>query len=62
MLSLAGSSSLGALAAASRSSGVPFGHELRPRRKAMNGRHHGDVIAHESDARRDETTIIPPTH
>ncbi len=61
VLSLAGAL-LGALAAASRSSGVPFGDELRPRRRAMNGRHHGDVIAHESDVRRDETTIIPPTH
>jgi hypothetical protein len=60
VLSLAGSL-LGALAAASRSSGVPFGDELRPRRRGMNG-HHDAGIIHESDVRRDETTIIPPTH
>jgi hypothetical protein len=60
LLSLA-ASLLGALAAASRSSGVPFGDELRPRRRATNG-HHAEIIAHESDVRRDETTIIPPTH
>jgi hypothetical protein len=62
VLALAGSL-LGALAAASRSSGVPFGDELRPRhRRAINGHHRADIIAHESDVRRDETTIIPPTH
>ena len=43
-------------------SGVPFGDELRPRRRSMNGHHHPDLIAHEADVRRDETTIIPPTH
>jgi amino acid permease len=53
-------STLGSLAAASRKSGVPFSDEFR-RRQKMNGDHKGP-IATPSDDRRDETTILPPTH
>ncbi len=60
VLSLVGSL-LGALAAASRSSGVPFSDEFRVRRRAMNG-HHKTLITSESETGRDETTILPPTH
>ena len=53
-----GTSLLGALAACSRESGIPIGRELTFHR-APNG--HRTVVT-ESDVRRDETTIIPPTH
>ena len=55
---------LGSLAAASRSSGIPFSDEFRIRRRTMNG-HRGDEASlgmPETDVRRDETTILPPTH
>ena len=61
VLALVGSL-LGALAAASRSSGVPFSDEFRIRRRAMNGHHESAPITPESEAGRDETTILPPTH
>ncbi len=59
VLSLVGSL-LGALAAASRSSGVPFSDEFRIRRREMNGHHEPAILT--KDAPRDETTILPPTH
>jgi hypothetical protein len=55
LLALAGSL-LGALAAASRASGIPLTRELRMR---TNG--HSHLVEHH-DVRRDETTILPPTH
>ena len=55
-----GTSLLGALAAASRESGVPLADELRVRRRPMNGHHQETTIAAPSS--RDETTILPPTH
>jgi hypothetical protein len=58
VLALVGSM-LGALAAASRESGVPFSDELRLPRRKMN--RHGSTIV-TPDSRRDETTILPPTH
>jgi len=58
VLALVGST-LGALAAASRESGVPFSDELRLPRRKTNG--HGSTIV-TPDGRRDETTILPPTH
>jgi len=62
VLALVGSL-LGSLAAASRSSGVPFSDELRLRRRDADG-HPGTEppVPPASDARRDETTILPPTH
>ena len=59
VLALVGSL-LGALAAASRSSGVPFSDEFRMGRRE-NGRHESQVII-PPDAPRDQTTILPPTH
>jgi hypothetical protein len=55
---------LGSLAAASRSSGIPFSDEFRIRRRSMNGHRHEDtsLAMPEADVRRDETTILPPTH
>jgi amino acid permease len=55
VLALVGSL-LGALAAASRSSGVPFSNEFRPRRKVES------PTSETVEARRDETTILPPSH
>jgi hypothetical protein len=60
VLSLVGSL-LGALAAASRSSGVPFSDEFRIRRRTMNGHKDTPMVAG-GEAGRDETTILPPTH
>jgi hypothetical protein len=56
LLALVGSL-LGALAAASRESGVPFSNEFRVGHKRGA---HGDLTS--TDVRRDETTILPPTH
>jgi hypothetical protein len=53
-----GASMVGALAAASRISGIPLAEELGFRR-GVNG-HRKEMMAPES--RRDETTILPPTH
>ena len=61
LLALCGSL-LGALAAASRESGVPRTEELRIRRRSMNGHHKETAIISTPDVHRDETTIIPPTH
>ncbi len=63
VLALVGSL-LGSLAAASRSSGIPFSNELRGRGRATNGERPltGTVVTQESDVRRDQTTILPPTH
>jgi len=55
VLALVGSL-LGSLAAASRSSGVPFSNEFRPRRKTH------PATSQTIEAPRDETTILPPTH
>ncbi len=55
VLALVGSL-LGSLAAASRSSGVPFSNEFRPRQKAQPAA--SDTV----DVPRDQTTILPPTH
>ncbi|HUJ28229.1 MAG TPA: hypothetical protein VLW85_19540 [Myxococcales bacterium] len=52
-----GGSLLGALAAASRESGIPIGRELTFHRQPDGRR-----VVTESEVRRDETTIIPPTH
>lgn len=60
LLALVGSM-LGSLAAASRSSGVPFSDEFRLRRR-MNGHHRESMIATPSEVDRDQTTILPPTH
>ena len=60
LLALVGSM-LGALAAASRESGVPFSDEFRIQRRKLNG-HHQDSVILTPDARRDQTTILPPTH
>lgn len=60
VLALVGSL-LGALAAASRSSGVPFSDELRIRHRGSEKR--PEAFEDEStDVPRDETTILPPTH
>ena len=61
VLALVGSL-LGSLAAASRSSGIPFSDEFRVRRRSMNGHHKDTLIAPETEDPRDETTILPPTH
>lgn len=58
VLALVGSM-LGSLAAASRGSGVPFSDEFRLPRRKVNG--HSSTIT-TPEARRDETTILPPTH
>jgi hypothetical protein len=60
VLALVGSL-LGALAAASRSSGVPFSDEFRLRRRGNDGQRAPEPLAR-PDAGRDETTILPPTH
>jgi hypothetical protein len=57
VLALVGSL-FGSLCAASRASGVPFGDEFRLRR---SGRMNGSATP-ETGARRDEATILPPTH
>ena len=59
VLALVGSM-LGALAAASRESGVPFSNEFRVQRRKMNGHHQDSVLT--PDSRRDQTTILPPSH
>jgi amino acid permease len=62
VLALAGSL-LGSLAAASRSSGVPFSDELRLQRRGANAHAATQTLAPSSaEVRRDETTILPPTH
>ena len=62
VLALVGSL-LGSLAAASRSSGVPFSDELRLRPREEEGQPGSELPAPpRSDVRRDETTILPPTH
>lgn len=58
LLALVGSM-LGGLAAASKSSGLPFADEFRLHRRGMNG--HRDLLA-ENEQHRQQTTIIPPTH
>ena len=60
VLALVGSM-LGALAAASRESGVPFSDEFRMQRRKLNGARKDSVIL-TPDGQRDETTILPPTH
>ena len=60
VLALVGSL-LGALAAASRSSGVPFSDEFRPKRRQQNGHGAASPMVKEAEVRRDETTILPPT-
>jgi len=60
VLALVGSL-LGALAAASRSSGVPFSDEFRMKRRPQNG-HQPTSPLTATEVRRDETTILPPTH
>jgi len=60
VLALVGSL-LGALAAASRSSGVPFSDEFRPKRRQQNGHRAASPMVRETEVRRDETTILPPT-
>jgi hypothetical protein len=60
LLALIGSL-LGALAAASRSSGVPFTDELRRRGANSKGAHREAATAGQ-DISRDETTILPPSH
>jgi hypothetical protein len=57
VLALVGSL-LGSLAAASRSSGVSFGDEFRMKRHPWGSQ----TPASETGIRRDETTILPPTH
>jgi hypothetical protein len=61
VLALVGSL-LGSLAAASRSSGVPFSDEFRLRRRESNGHHLPEAPGAPAEVRRDETTILPPTH
>jgi len=62
VLALVGSL-LGALAVASRSSGVPFSEEFRLKRRPVNGHRAAEgPPATETQVRRDETTILPPTH
>jgi len=61
VLALVGSL-LGSLAAASRESGIPFSDEFRMRRRSMNGHQHTKLVTPETEAPRDETTILPPVH
>ncbi len=63
LLALVGSL-VGALAAASRSSGVPFTDEFRIRRRGTNGKgtHREPATIGGQDISRDETTILPPNH
>lgn len=58
LLALVGSL-LGALAAASRESGIPLSNEFRFGRLGKAGQR--DELT-STDVRRDETTILPPTH
>jgi hypothetical protein len=62
VLALVGSL-LGSLAAASRSSGIPFSNEFRGRARATRpeGGRVTQVVP-ESDVAREKTTILPPTH
>jgi hypothetical protein len=55
---------LGSLAAASRSSGIPFANEFQVHRRAMNGHRAGPgtLATSGTDVRSDETTILPPAH
>ena len=55
------SSLLGSLAAASRHSGVPFSDEFRMKRRPSTDRE-SILVTPAADVRRDETTILPPTH
>jgi hypothetical protein len=57
VLALVGSL-LGSLAAASRSSGVSFGDEFRMKRAPGSA----GLAAPQTEIRRDQTTILPPTH
>ena len=59
VLALVGSM-LGSLAAASRESGVPFSNEFRVQRRKLNGHQDSGLVT--PDSRRDQTTILPPTH
>lgn len=55
----------GALFAASRSSGISIAEEFRPRGHQKNGKAHAmksSIVIPGSPGRRDETTILPPTH
>jgi len=62
VLALVGSL-LGALAAASRSSGVPFSDEFRLKRRSGNGHSaRSALVTNETEVGRDETTILPPSH
>ena len=61
VLALVGSL-LGSLAAASRSGGVPFSDELRLRRREADGQPRTEPPVPPASVRRDETTILPPTH
>ena len=61
VLALVGSL-LGALAAASRSSGVPFSDEFRMKARPRNGHQKSALVTNETDVPRDQTTILPPTH
>ncbi|HZR10313.1 MAG TPA: hypothetical protein VFA79_17130 [Myxococcales bacterium] len=63
VLALVGSL-LGSLAAASRSSGIPFSNELRGRART-NRPEPGQTVTHRAppnDVAREQTTILPPTH
>jgi hypothetical protein len=54
---------LGAVGAASRSSGVPLSEELRRWKRGTDGDRLGQPpLEGESGSRRDQTTILPPTH
>ena len=61
VLALVGSL-LGALAAASRSSGVPFSDEFRLKRRSNGHAERNALVTNETEVRRDQTTILPPTH
>jgi hypothetical protein len=61
VLALVGSL-LGALAAASRSSGVPFSVEFRLKRRQQDGHQPASSPVKETEVGREETTILPPTH
>jgi hypothetical protein len=62
VLALVGSL-LGSLAAASRSSGIPFSEEFRVRRRPMDGQRAetSTPVTPGNEVRRDQTTILPPT-
>jgi hypothetical protein len=63
VLALVGSL-LGSLAAASRSSGIPFSNELRGRPRTNRPEPGQSAIqrAPQNDVAREQTTILPPTH